>query len=116
MKVEKLIENAEWTFAKNRLREELNGLVPVVFVSHEERAEDMYGTVTHNRARGEHLLDPMEEMVNELIEQGKDTDEICEQLGMSKEEVFRLSGMSRDEFLEEVEGETYSNAKVVLKY
>ena len=35
----------------------LNGRVPVVTVAHDDPNEDVYGTVTHNRARGTHLPD-----------------------------------------------------------
>lgn len=78
----------------------LEGKVPVVFVEHKEKSEDMYGTITHNRARGTHLLGPMKRIVKDLIDDGKTTDEISKNLGMSKEEVFRLTGFTREEFLD----------------
>ena len=58
------------------------------------------GTITHNRARGQHLLEPMKAIVKKLLDEGKTVAEIGKQLGMKPEEVFRLSGFSRDEFLE----------------
>lgn len=89
-----------WTVAgREPLRSELNGKVPIVIVEHKDRAEDMYGTITHNRARGTHLLEPMKAIIKELQSEGKSTSEICKQLGMRPEEVFRLSDMSRDDFL-----------------
>ena len=73
--------------------------VPIVFVIHDNEAGDIYGTVTHNRARGTHLLEPMKNIVKRLMGQGKTMKEISKQLGMKPEEVFRLSDMSKDQFL-----------------
>lgn len=95
----------------------LGGKVPVVKVSHTDHAEDMYGTVTHNRARGVHLLDPMKHIVKELLDSGKSVDEIGKQLGMRPEEVFRLSDFSKEDFLRimtEGVGE-YSRAEIITK-
>lgn len=91
-----------WTVAgREPLKSKLGGKVPVVIVDHKgNRDEDIYGTITHNRARGQHLLEPMKAIVKELLDSGKTTDEIAKQLGMTAEEVFRLSGFTRDEFLE----------------
>jgi hypothetical protein len=77
----------------------LGGKVPVVVVSHADQAGDIYGTVTHNRARGTHLLEPMKAIVKRLIDSGKDVKEISKQLGMKPEEVFRLSDFSKEDFL-----------------
>lgn len=89
-----------WTVAgREPLKSMLNGKVPVVIVDHKDHAEDVYGTITHNRARGTHLLEPMKAIVKELIDAGKSTKEICKELGMRPEEVFRLSDFSRDDFL-----------------
>lgn len=106
-----------WTIAgQEPLKTMLGGKVPVVVVDHGgNRDEDIYGTITHNRARGTHLLEPMKKIVRELLDSGKTVAEIGKQLGMKPEEVFRLSGFTRDEFLEMmVKGTTgYSNAFVV---
>jgi len=89
-----------WTVSgREPLLSKLGGKVPVVIVDHKTEAEDMYGTITHNRARGIHLLEPMKAIVKKLINQGKTTKEICKELGMKPEEVFRLSDFSRDDFL-----------------
>jgi len=77
----------------------IGGKVPVVIVEHEDDAGNVYGTVTHNRARGTHLLEPMKNIVQRLIDQGKSVQEISKQLGMKPEEVFRLSDFSREDFL-----------------
>ncbi len=92
------------------LKTMLGGKVPVVVVDHDTREEDIYGTITHNRARGTHLLDPMKAIVKELLEAGKTVSEISKELGMRDEEVFRLSGITRDDFLRIMAGESYSEA------
>lgn len=49
-----------WTVAgEEPLVSMLEGKVPVVIVEHKDKAGNIYGTVTHNRARGTHLLEPM---------------------------------------------------------
>lgn len=90
-----------WTVSgREPLLSKLGGKVPVVIVDHHgSRDEDIYGTITHNRARGVHLLEPMKNIVKELLNEGKTVQEIGKQLGMRPEEVFRLSGFTRDDFL-----------------
>lgn len=107
-----------WTVAgEEPLRTKLGGKVPVVIVTHADEAEDMYGTITHNRARGTHLLEPMKAIVKKLLDSGKTVNEISKQLGMKPEEVFRLSDFSKEEFLammtKGVKG--YSKAEVLAK-
>ncbi len=77
----------------------LEGKVPVVIVEHKDKAGNIYGTVTHNRARGTHLLEPMKAIVKELMAEGKTIGEIGKQLGMRAEEIFRLSDFSKEDFL-----------------
>ena len=104
-----------WTVAgEEPLRTMLDGKVPVVKVAHEDQSEDIYGTVTHNRARGTHLLEPMKAIVKRLLNEGKTVEEIGKQLGMKPEEVFRLSDFSRDDFLDMmIRGKTtYSKAEI----
>ncbi len=100
------------------LHTKLGGKVPVVIVRHDDQTEDIYGTVTHNRARGTHLLEPMKAIVKRLLADGKSVQEIGKQLGMRPEEVFRLSDFSRDDFLsmmtKGVHG--YSKAELLTKY
>jgi len=104
-----------WTVAgREPLKTLLGNKVPVVIVAHSDEAEDMYGTITHNRARGTHLLEPMKAIVKKLLSDGKSTKEICRQLGMRPEEVFRLSDFSKDEFIAMMaKGETYSKAEIL---
>lgn len=95
----------------------LEGMVPVVIVEHGERSEDIYGTVTHNRARGTHLLEPMKAIIKELLNERKSVEEIGKQLGMKPEEIFRLSDFSKEDFLRMmVKGrEQYSKAEYITK-
>lgn len=108
-----------WTVAgREPLLSKLDGRVPVVIVDHHgDTSADVYGTITHNRARGTHVLGPMKHIVQGLINEGKTVQEIGKQLGMSPEEVFRLSEFSRDDFLEMMtKGVTsYSKATIYRK-
>lgn len=89
-----------WTVSgREPLLSKLGGKVPVVIVNHDNEAEDIYGTITHNRARGTHLLEPMKAIVKRLLDEGASIKDISKQLGMKPEEIFRLSDFSREEFL-----------------
>lgn len=114
------LTNDEWTAlgydtTRKTLYERSQGTVPIVTVSQVDESMYIYGTVTHNRARGQHLLEPMKAIVKRLIDEGKTIKEIGKQLGMKPEEVFRLSDFSREDFLEmmtkDVDG--YSRATVM---
>jgi ParB-like chromosome segregation protein Spo0J len=90
-----------WTVAgREPLRSKLKGMVPIVIVEHQNEERNIYGTITHNRARGTHLLEPMEKIVQSLLKKGIPVPEIAKQIGMKPEEVFRLSGLDRQKFLE----------------
>lgn len=96
----------------------LQGKVPVVIVDHKDKSDDIYGTVTHNRARGTHLLEPMKAIVKNLLNDGKTVEEIGKQLGMNPEEVFRLSDFSREDFLDMMTKNVsnFSKAELITKY
>lgn len=99
------VAGPEWKYVpkteqdKRTLYERLGGKVLIVVVEHESHSGDIYGTVTHNRARGTHLLGPMKAIVKSLLDEGRSINEIGQQLGMKPEEVFRLSDFSREDFL-----------------
>jgi hypothetical protein len=95
----------------------LQGWVPVVIVQHDDQAKNVYGTITHNRARGVHQLSPMKAIIKRLLNSGKTVDEIGRELGMRGEEVFRLSDFSRQDFLQLMARATtaYSRAKQFLR-
>lgn len=106
-----------WTVSgEEPLHTKLGGKVPVVIVSHTDEAEDMYGTITHNRARGTHLLEPMKAIVKKLMDEGKSVKEISKQLGMRPEEIFRLSDFSKEEFINMmVKKDEYSKAEILAR-
>lgn len=107
-----------WTVAgEEPLKSMLEGKVPVVIVEHKDKAGNIYGTVTHNRARGTHLLEPMKAIVRELVGEGKSVEEIGKQLGMRPEEIFRLSDFSKEDFLNMMikPNQGYSKAEFITK-
>lgn len=107
-----------WTIAgEEPLVSMLEGKVPVVIVKHKDKAGNIYGTVTHNRARGTHLLEPMKAIVKELMDEGKSVKEIGRQLGMRPEEIFRLSDFSKEDFLQMMinPGQGFSKAEFITK-
>ena len=107
-----------WTIAgEEPLLSMLDGKVPVVIVDHKDKSGDIYGTVTHNRARGTHLLGPMKAIVKELMDEGKSVEEIGKQLGMKPEEIFRLSDFSKEDFLKMMvkDVRNYSKAEYITK-
>ena len=97
--------------------------VPIVVLDYDIKMQ-MSATIQFNRARGTHQLEPMKAIIRKLFDEGKTTKEICKQLGMRPEEVFRLSDFGREEFLklminndrtENVNISGYSNAYTVKK-
>ncbi len=107
-----------WTVAgQDPLKSMLDGKVPVVIVEHKDKAGNIYGTVTHNRARGTHLLGPMKAIVRELMNERKTVEEIGKQLGMKPEEIFRLSDFSKEDFLRMMikPDRDYSKAEFITK-
>lgn len=106
-----------WTVSgREPLKTKLGGKVPVVIVAHTDKNDDIYGTITHNRARGQHLLEPMKAIVKRLIGEGKSVQEISKQLGMKPEEIFRLSDFTREDFLAMMtDGVTGYNRAVIFK-
>ena len=103
--------------SRKTLFERAEGKVPVVVVSQLDESLYVYGIVTHNRARGVHLLEPMKAIVQRLIREGKSIKEIGQQLGMKPEEVFRLSDFTKDDFLAMMAKgiDRYSNAEYITK-
>ena len=95
----------------------LGGKIPVVIVAHDNAIDDMAGTVTFNRARGTHLLEPMEKIVQNLLDEGLSIEEITKKIGMSKEEIFRLSKINRETFLEIVteRQQRFSKAQILRR-
>lgn len=66
-----------------------HGLLPVVVIQ-KDINDRMASTIRHNRARGKHSVQGMSSMVFEMLENGWDDKEICNELGMEAEELLRL--------------------------
>lgn len=100
------------------LKTMLGNKIPIVIVAHNDESQDMYGTVTFNRARGTHLLAPMENIVKTLLDKGKSIDEISKEIGMSREEIFRLSNIDREQFLKLVTSreQRFSKAQIIRRH
>lgn len=70
-----------------------HGLLPVSVID-KPLSERMASTIRHNRARGNHDVDLMSNIVGELHEMGKTDNWIMKHLGMEADEVLRLKQIS----------------------
>lgn len=104
------------------VRERVHGYLPVVRIkeSQEDRGSRMAATVRHNRARGEHRVESMSEIVIELKRRFWSDEKISKELGMEPDEVLRLTqvtglaGLFADqEFSEAWEAETFEEVEGV---
>lgn len=66
------------------------GQVPITRIV-KDRSNRIMSTIRHNRARGEHAVKSMAQLVRELLESGIDSGDVCFLLGMEDEEVGRLA-------------------------
>lgn len=65
------------------------GTLPIVVLK-KDINERMAATVRHNRARGEHSVQGMSNMVFEMLKNGMSDVDICNHLGMEADELIRL--------------------------
>lgn len=65
------------------------GRLPCVVIN-KDINDRMASTVRHNRARGKHSVQGMSNLVFQMLENGWEDAEICNQLGMNAEELLRL--------------------------
>lgn len=79
---------------KPRLRERLKGYLPVVRVHETGDGERRAATVRHNRARGQHAVTAMSDLVRDLARLGWEDARIAKELGMDADEVLRLKQIS----------------------
>lgn len=70
-----------------------DGYVPVVYIKVDE-IHKMMSTIRHNRARGQHIITRMSDIVQEMVNSGLSSKEIQKRLGMSDEEIARLTDLS----------------------
>lgn len=75
------------------IQERVHGYLPLVQIrgSQQDKSDRMASTIRHNRARGEHRVDSMAEIVIELKRRFWDDEKIAKQLGMEPDEVLRLT-------------------------
>lgn len=74
------------------IRVSVRGRLPVTLIRTErgDEAARIAATVEHNRARGEHRVEAMSEVVRMLYQAGWRDEKIREELGMDEDEVRRL--------------------------
>lgn len=75
------------------IQNRVHGYLPVVQIrgSQEDKNDRMAATIRHNRARGEHRVDSMAEIVLELKRRFWSDEKIAKELGMEPDEVLRLT-------------------------
>jgi len=104
------------------VRARVHGYLPVVKIniSRADKNDRMAATIRHNRARGEHRVDSMADIVIELKRRFWSDEKIAKELGMEADEVLRLTqvtglaGLFADrEFSEAWEAETFEEAQGV---
>jgi ParB-like chromosome segregation protein Spo0J len=71
------------------IQETTRGMVPIVVIQ-KDINDRMASTVRHNRARGKHAVTGMASMVFEMLDNGWNDADICNELGMEAEELIRL--------------------------
>ena len=72
-----------------RIREREGGMLPVSVID-KPQGERMASTIRHNRARGNHSVELMSNIVSELVEMGKSDAWILKHIGMDADELLRL--------------------------
>lgn len=72
-----------------RIFEREHGMLPIVVIKKDE-SNRMASTIRHNRARGNHSIELMSNIVAELVESGMSDGWILKHIGMDKDELLRL--------------------------
>lgn len=75
------------------VRERIHGYLPAVVINgtREDKGDRMAATIRHNRARGEHRVESMADIVVELKRRFWSDEKIATELGMEPDEVLRLT-------------------------
>jgi ParB-like chromosome segregation protein Spo0J len=76
-----------------QITERVHGYLPLVQIrsTQIDKSDRMASTIRHNRARGEHKVDSMAEIVVELKRRFWSDEKIAKELGMEADEVLRLT-------------------------
>lgn len=69
------------------------GYVPVVYIDADD-VHKMMSTIRHNRARGQHIITRMSEILKTMVNEGLSSEELQSRLGMTDEEIARLTDLS----------------------
>lgn len=100
-----------WLCAEDdRIARMTGGMVPIVVLPEAPLEHRMMSTIRHNRARGEHKVQDMSQIVVFILESGMDDHELSLLLQMEKEEVSRLR--DRGNMLKRGSGDAFSKAWV----
>jgi ParB-like chromosome segregation protein Spo0J len=75
------------------IQEKTGGRVPIVVLK-KTLNDRMASTVRHNRARGKHSVNGMANLVFNMLDNGWEDADICNELGMEADELFRLKYMT----------------------
>lgn len=75
--------------SKKDIQDRNHGMLPIVVIQ-KDINDRMASTVRHNRARGEHSINGMSNMVYEMLKNGWTDHDICNELGMEPEELLKL--------------------------
>jgi len=104
-----------WTVSADPAIAKLTGgLIPVVFIKEIDPARQRMATIRHNRARGQHYVLSMAEIVSDLADNmGISEEELQKRLGMEREEVVRLR--ERGEMIRRGAGDDFNQAWVPKK-
>lgn len=70
-----------------------NGMMPVVVIE-KEISNRMASTIRHNRARGSHSIELMQNIIAELVESGMSDAWIMKNIGMDADELLRLKQLT----------------------
>ncbi|MGK0269466.1 MAG: ParB-like chromosome segregation protein Spo0J [Cocleimonas sp.] len=76
-----------------KIRDRENSMLPVSTID-KDQTNRMASTIRHNRARGEHGIDLMVNIVGELVESGMSDQWILKNIGMDADELLRLKQVS----------------------
>ncbi|MGL4618420.1 MAG: hypothetical protein ACRCZS_05090 [Chroococcidiopsis sp.] len=92
------------------IKKRLHGYIPIANIAGDssDLSHVMSATVEFNRARGEHSVELMANLVRDMIQLGQTDQDIAKHLGMEAEEVLRLKQMTGLAGL--FKGQAYSKA------
>jgi ParB-like chromosome segregation protein Spo0J len=76
-----------------RIREREGGMLPVVVID-KPLSDRMASTIRHNRARGSHSIELMQNIVAELVEAGMSDGWILKKVGVDVDELLRLKQLT----------------------